>query len=207
MEFNAAVFHLGSFFLRYNRIGSRRDGGAGEDAGDSVGFKFSTDVAGKNSLRNREIAATACKIGAANGIAVHLRIIQRRDFNFGDDVLGEDLACRIKGHHIFYFGNRLRTFQNLCFCLFNCQHFRVSPSSRPSSRTMKRVMGSASFISKIGRFPNAECVVSVTTAAMRLSCAQIGVSCRSSLRQTSRRSASCSSVLKPSTITMSAGSK
>lgn len=128
MEFNAAVFHLGSFFLRYNRIGSRRDGGAGEDAGDSVGFKFSTDVAGKNSLRNREIAATACKIGAANGIAVHLRIIQRRDFNFGDDVLGEDLACRIKGHHIFYFGNRLRTFQNLCFCLFNCQHFRVSPS-------------------------------------------------------------------------------
>lgn len=74
MEFNAAVFHLGSFFLRYNRIGSRRDGGAGEDAGDSVGFKFSTDVAGKNSLRNREIAATACKIGAANGIAVHLRI-------------------------------------------------------------------------------------------------------------------------------------
>jgi len=65
VEFHAAVFHLGSFFLRNHCIGTRRNRGAGKDASDSAGFKFGADVAGKNSLRNRKIAATACKIGAA----------------------------------------------------------------------------------------------------------------------------------------------
>lgn len=97
MEFNAAVFHLRGFFLGNNGIGTRRNRSAGKDTGHSVGLKLGSDVTGKNSLRNREIAATACKIGAANGIAVHLRIIQRRDFNFRDDVLGEDFALPNKG--------------------------------------------------------------------------------------------------------------
>ena len=95
----AAVAQGLDIFLHHDRIRTRRNRRAGEDARHRARGQFGAHMAGGNALTDRQNHARGLHFAAAHGIAIHRRIVERWNLQLRHRIGPEHAPVGIEGVH------------------------------------------------------------------------------------------------------------